>query len=417
MKNRNMFKTLKGFRDFAPDEKRKRDFVVEKIKSVFETFGFEPIETPTLEYASTLLGKYGDEADQLVYTFEDRGKRKVGLRYDQTVPTARFLSQNKEKVSKYFRRYQIQNVFRADNTQKGRYREFLHCDCDIFESTSALADAEILAVFYKVYENLGFKNIKLLVNDRELLFNVLNPFSTQKVPTLSIIQSIDKLSKIKTEGVETELIKKGISVENARAIVNSIQASKKTEKLVEIFKYATALGIPDNVLVFEPTLARGLDYYTGMIFEGVIDGYNSGSVGGGGRYDNLINQLGGPKIPAVGFAIGFDRTIEALENLSLLPKFSSTAKVLITVFGEELSNFSINAAKTLRKANIPTELYPTINDKLGKQIKYANDKNIPFVIIVGPDEAKQDKVTLKNMKSGEEKTLSIPEMLKLVETN
>lgn len=409
----NKLQTLKGFRDFLPVEKRKRDYVAKKIKTSFELFGFEPLETPTLEYAKLLLGKYGEEADKMVYTFEDRGKRMIGLRYDQTVPTARFLSQYNSTLPKYFRRYQMQNVFRAENTQKGRYREFAQCDCDIFGTNAVIADAEILAVFYATYQALGL-TISLRINDRQTLINTLKPFETTAVSVFSIIQSIDKLDKVQKDDVMRELSKKGIAQEKTQAIIDAILSSQPTDNLNQIIDYAERLGVPKKQMVFTPSLARGLDYYTGLIFEGVVPEYSGGSIGGGGRYDHLINQLGGPEISAVGFAIGFDRTIEALDTLKLLPAFDSTAHVLVTIFGEDLARISASVTKTLRTEGIPTELYPTSGDKFGKQLKYADEKNIPFVVIVGPDEAKEHVATLKDMKKGIEVKDTVARLVRII---
>jgi len=402
MANKTTLKTLKGFRDFLPTQSKNREYVITKIRNVFERFGFEPIETPTLEYAEILTGKYGKDADELMYTFIDRGDRQVGLRYDQTVPTARFLSQHQNLLPKFFRRYQIQNVFRAENTQKGRYREFLQCDCDIFGANSALADAEILAVFYAVYFELGLGSVRLLINDRDILFRTLDKYSTGEVSVLSIIQTIDKIDKIMIDGVVAELIKKGVHQNLAKEIVKAIQASSINTRLEEIMMYAQKLGVPEKSMQFSPTLARGLDYYTGLIFEGVIPGNESSSIGGGGRYDNLIEQLGGPDIPSVGFAIGFDRTIEVLEEIGKLPKFGSISQVLVTVFDQSTAKKSAIVATTLRNAGISTELYPNVDDKLSKQLKYINDQKIRYAIIIGPDEIKNEIVTLKNMETGEE---------------
>jgi len=409
----NKLQTLKGFRDFLPVEKRKRDYVAQKIKKSFELSGFEPLETPTLEYAKLLLGKYGDEADKMVYTFEDRGKRMIGLRYDQTVPTARFLSQYSSTLPKYFRRYQMQNVFRAENTQKGRYREFAQCDCDIFGTNSVIADAEILAVFYATYQALGL-TISLRINDRQTLINTLKPFETNAVSVFSIIQSIDKLDKLQKDDVMRELEKKGIAPEKTQAIIDAILSTKPTDNLNQIIDFAENLGVPKKQIAFTPSLARGLDYYTGLIFEGVVPEYSGGSIGGGGRYDNLINQLGGPEISAVGFAIGFDRTIEALDALKLLPAFDSTAQVLVTLFSEDLARSSASITKTLRTEGIQTELYPTSTDTFGKQLKYADGKNIPFVIILGPDEAKENVATLKDMLKGVEVKDTVVNLIRII---
>lgn len=405
--------TLKGFRDFQPKEKRTRDYVTAKIKHVFERFGFDPIETPTLEYAAVLQGKYGEEADKLMYTFEDKGGRQVGLRYDQTVPTARFLSQYQNTLPKYFRRYQIQNVFRAENTQAGRFREFTQCDCDIFGSPSSVADAEILAVFYQVYKELGFDSFIIRLNDRQTLFETIKPHVSSELSTLSIIQTIDKLDKIQEEGVIEELDKKGLPRENAQLLLKNLTETKLPVNLQVIVDQAQKLGVPKDVFEFQPYLARGLDYYTGLIFEGIIPEYGSGSVGGGGRYDNLISDLGGPQIPAIGFAVGFDRTVEVLEKLQLMPTFENSTKVLIAIFDEMLVSNALEVAKRLRDEDISTEVIPTTTDKIGKQFKYADSKSIPFVIIIGPDEAKERKVTIKNLKSGEEKKVNLDEAIEI----
>ncbi len=402
MQNNNL-QPLKGFRDFLPTEKRRRDFVANAIKLAFERFGFEPLETPTLEYASLLLGKYGDEADKLVYSFTDRGDRQVALRYDQTVPTARVLAQYRSELPKYFRRYQIQNVFRADKPQQRRYREFTQCDCDIFDSTSPLADAEILAVFASVYQELGFGEFVIEVNDRASLIAAIEPFATETVSTMSIIQTIDKLDKQTEQEVITELVTKGLTQDAAADVLSSIAKQQPSTALQTIIDDAIALGVPKDLIKFNPALARGLDYYTGLIFEGKVNGF-SGSVGAGGRYDKLIEQLSGVSIPAVGFGIGFDRTVEVANELNLLPENLNTTKVLVTLFDETTQAESLKIATALRNNNVPTEVYPTL-EKLGKQFKYADQKGIPYVIIIGSDERSLGKVTLKNMATGEQQLL------------
>ncbi|NCN03496.1 MAG: histidine--tRNA ligase [Candidatus Pacebacteria bacterium] len=412
MSNKNI-QTLKGFRDFLPEEKRTRNYVQAKIVETFERFGFEPLETPTLEYTSLLLGKYGDEADKLVYSFKDRGDREVALRYDQTVPSARVLSQYQGKLPKYFRRYQIQNVFRADKPQKGRYREFTQCDIDIFGSKSNIADSEILACSYFAYKNVGFENVQLNINDRQVLMKGLSPFATDQVDVYSIIQSIDKLDKKSKQEVITELVEKGLTKSQAEAALISIENSQKSANLNEIIEAAKGLGVPADALVFNPFLARGLDYYTGMIFEIILPEYGSGSCGGGGRYDNLINELGGIDVPAVGVAFGFDRTVEAAVSLNLIPLENSTSTVLVTIFEDKTKQASFETAQSLREAGINVEVYPNI-DKLGKQFKYADSKKIPFVIIIGESEIKENKVVVKNMLSGNQETVSIKKAAEII---
>lgn len=413
MQKQNL-QTLKGFRDFLPEQKRARDLTMAKIKSSFELFGFEPLETPTLEYAELLLGKYGAEADKLVYSFEDRGGRKVALRYDQTVPTARVLSQYQNELGKAFRRYQIQPVFRADKPQKGRYRELIQCDADIFGVTSPLADAEILAVYYDIYKSLGLNDIIIEFNDRETLISTLSEFATESVPVYSIIQTIDKLDKQTESDSVVELVAKGMNESRAKQALANIQSAQQSASLIKIIQIATELGIPSANLKFNPTLARGLDYYTGMIFEGKIPG-ESGSVGGGGRYDNLIENLGGPATPAVGFGLGFDRTIEVLFSRKLMTS-NTTTRVLVTTFSSTLQGSSLSTAKSLRGSDINTELYPDPSDKLDKQFKYADKKGIPYAIVIGDDEVAKGVVTLKNLSTREQTTLSLDEAINQVKS-
>lgn len=410
MKKQNV-QTLKGFRDFLPKEARARQYVAEKIKQTFENFAFEPLQTPTLEYASLLLGKYGDEADKLVYTFEDRGGREVGLRYDQTVPTARVLVQYQEQLPKAFRRYQIQNVFRADKPQKGRFREFTQCDCDIF-SASPLADAEILAVYYAVFKNLGLDSIQIEYNDRELLVKNLMEFATANVSVYSIIQSIDKLDKMTYEAVRDELISKGLNLSMAEAALAKIEKIEKSDNLLEIEQKAIKLGVAKENLVFNPKIARGLDYYTGLIFEGKVMSYGQSSVGAGGRYDNLIEELAGVKMPAVGFALGFDRIVEVCQELGLIPEEQGSARVLIANFPDPNSQEkSLELGQKLREAGIAVEFYLEA-DKLVKQFKLAEQKAIPYIAMIGDEELKNQTISLRDISQRSQVELKFSELIK-----
>lgn len=406
---KNIITNVQGFRDFLPTEKKKRDTVQKIITNTFETFGFEPLETPTLEKQELLLGKYGDEADKLIYKFEDNGGRKLGLRYDQTVPSARVIAQYQNELPKFFRRYQTQEVFRAEKTQKGRYRQFKQCDIDIYGTTSTTSDAEILATVYYSLKNLGFENIKLFINDRQILFNTFEKYATDQVGIFSIIQSIDKLDKISSDEVKQELVKKGLPMKNANGALDDISSSVMTNNLSEIIAKANALGVPKDVLVFNPVLARGLDYYTGMIFEVVSDDYKAGSLGGGGRYDNLVEQLVGIKVPAVGFAFGFDRVVEACDELGLLNKLNNQPKVLVTIL-DSLIDDSLNIARIIRSSGIKTEVYAEQDEKLGKQLTYANKNNFSYVIIIGEQEKSEGKVTVKNMESGKEVGITLEQL-------
>ena len=460
--------TLKGFRDFLPIEAKKRQFVLDILKQVFESYGFEPLETPALEYEEILLGKYGDEGDKLMYRFEDNGKRKVALRYDQTVPLARVIAQYQNELPMPFKRYQIQNVWRADNTQKGRYREFLQCDADIVDSSSPLSDAEIIVTAVKSLEELGFKNYKILINDRNSLEEGSKLLGINPNKTEQVIREQDKIGKLS----EKEIFQNIFSITTntslasvASGTINSLEDLRSTEKAktigewisemniktndnpkgdtgqilsefdkaakgdtgVYLKEYAisepnaikeirinlTKLGLDSEKIIYKRTLARGLSYYTRMIFEVEIESYNAGSVCGGGRYDDLIGTFAGKQIPAVGFSFGFDRLMEAMEELNLFPAELVTTKVLVTVF-PEWENKSLEVARMLREENINTEIY--LEDaKMEKQLKYADKKQIPYAVIIGTDEAKNDTVTVKDLKTRTQKTLpfnQLPDLFK-----
>ena len=414
--SKTMQRTLKGFRDFLPADKAVRDGIELKIVEVFRRFGFQPVETPTLEYAELILGKYGEEADRLVYTFEDRGGRRVALPYDQTVPTARVLTQYQRELPRYFRRYAIGNVFRAENPQKGRYREFRQCDIDIFGSTDALADAEIIACTYFAFHNVGYPQVRIRINDRRSLVAALEPFATPQVDVFSIIRSIDKLDKMRRDAVLAELVDKGLAEASAQDALGAVEQSKPSAELEAILGAVRNLGVPDEALEFSPMLARGLDYYTGAIFEVYVPGFSSGSLAGGGRYDELIEQLGGPKIPAVGIAFGFDRMVEAALHFKITPPGSFAADVLVTVFDETTSSAALAAAAAVRDAGISCEVYPSTNDKLGKQFKLAGQKQIPLVLIIGPDEAAGEIVTVRDMKSGDQESVPLSELVARVQS-
>ncbi len=403
--------TLKGFRDFLPLEARKRQYVITKLQSVFESFGFEPLETPTLEYEEVLTDKYGEEGDQLMYRFEDNGKRKVAMRYDQTVPLARVVAQYQNELSMPFKRYQIQPVWRAENTQKGRYREFVQCDIDTVGTDSALTDAEIIVAALRTYQSLGFKNLTILVNDRSVFGNL---------PVDAII-TIDKLKKIGEEAVCKQLFEKAIvgSIADGKKLLHELTQHRGTPRLIEVFKTLKESGIQESVFRFSPTLARGLDYYTGAIIEVETSDYPYGSLAGGGRYDNLIGMFAGRQIPAVGISFGFDRTIEAMEALNLFPAnlANSSTKVLITIFSEELKEKAIKTATKLREEKINTELYlGEIKEKnpLEKQLKYADQKRIPYVVIIGPEEVTSNSITVKDLQTRTQEKTTVEDFLRKI---
>ena len=399
-------RTLKGFRDFLPKEAKKRQYVLEALKKVFESYGFEPLETPALEYEDILNGKYGTEGEKLMYRFTDNGDRKVAMRYDQTVPLSRVVAQYQNELPTPFKRYQMQNVWRAENTQKGRYREFLQVDADVVGVYSPIADAEVVAITIKSLQTLGFKKFKILINDRTIFSKLVDQgiFSEGEMP--KIIRAIDKIKKIGDEGVIREIVTEGFTEEKARNILQMIKTQEKTDTLNDISTYLESLNLDKDVFQFEPTLARGLDYYTGMIFEVEIEGYEVGSIAGGGRYDNLIGNFAGRDIPAVGFAFGFDRLIEAMETLNLFPNELYTTKVLVTFANSELQKKAIKIADELRDNAINTEVYLE-DTSLEKQLKYADKKQIPYAII-----ADENKLVLKNMTERTQEELNLEQILK-----
>ncbi|MFH0979450.1 MAG: histidine--tRNA ligase [Candidatus Roizmanbacteria bacterium] len=396
--------TLKGFRDFLPSEAIARNYVIGKIKAVFERFGFDPLETPALEYAETLLGKYGEEADKLMYLFEDKGKRRVGLRYDQTVPLARIIAQY-QNIPKPFKRYQIQPVWRAENTQKGRFREFLQCDIDTIGAEDLYSDAEIIICVLATVKYLGFKNTKMLINDRSVFYKMSPKF----------IIAVDKLAKIGKEGVIKELINKGMLKNDAEKFISSFDKTKPPPLIISLFKILKENGLKERLdFEFAPTLARGLDYYTSTIFELSCQDYNAGSIGGGGRYDKLISQFISQDVPAVGFAFGFDRLLEAMKQLNLLPSKTTSTKVLVTVFSDDLLKKSVSVVNDLRNNKINADINFDNNLKLDKQLKYADKKGIPYVIIIGPEEVEKKVFKLKDMKKGEQKELNREDLIKFL---
>lgn len=405
--------TLKGFRDFLPKESRERQWLKSQMTKVFESFGFEPIETPTIEYASLIMGKYGQEADKLVYQFTDNGDRQVALPYDQTVPTARVLAQYQNELPKIFRRYSIKSVFRAEKPQKGRYREFIQSDIDIFGTTSPIADAEIIACTYKVFATVGFINSIIKVNDRKSLVQSLKPFTTDKVDVFSIIQSIDKLDKKPPDAIIQELVQKGLSEQSAQEALQAVQTTVCPKSLQNIIDAANRLGVPNDKIQFTPTLARGLDYYTGMILEVIVPEYPVGSFAGGGRYDNLISQLGGPKTPAVGLAFGFDRMLEGAQKLNLLPTDLSTTQILVLNFDPNLTNTYLDLVDTLRQNGFNTEIYPE-NAPLSKQYKLVDQKAIPWTIIIGSNEEKEGLCIVKNSTTREQTTISQSQLVQFL---
>src|SRR3989344_266910 len=296
--DKQKLQTLKGFRDFLPAEAKKRQYTIDIIRRTFETCGFEPLETPAIEYQEVLLGKYGEEADKLVYQFEDLGGRPVALRYDQTVPTARVLAMYNQQLPTPFRRYQIQTVWRAEKPQSGRFREFLQCDADLYGSASPLADAEVIALSNLLYKNLGFSKYKIFINDRNILFKLMASAGIPEALHFRAIIEIDKLDRKSIDEVSESLKTIGISQENIDHLFYHLDEEQSPDNLKKVIEYSQKLGVEEDKLHFQARLARGLDYYTSTIFEIKIDEYKAGSVLGGGRYDKLIGKLSGVDMSA-----------------------------------------------------------------------------------------------------------------------
>ncbi len=393
--------TPKGFRDLLPDQANAREYVLGKIKESFRLLGFEPLETPSLEFAEVLKGKYGEE-EKLIYEFQTKGGDEVALRYDQTVPLARVIAQYPE-LPKPFKRYQIQSVFRGENTQRGRYREFLQCDADIVGSSSPLADAEILNLVLGIYQNLGL-NVTIKVNDRANFEGLDKKY----------VSAIDKLEKIGESEVLAEMVQKGMAEEDAKVALKKLQETPMSENLKQIVELLEKLGADTNKVKYEPTLARGLDYYTGMIFETVAEG-STGSICSGGRWDKMIGSFSGTDYPAVGFGLGFDRTVEVLESQGLLPNLKSSAKVLVTVFSPALANNSLEVLEALRSKKINSEIWLDPETRLEKQLKYADQKGIPYVVIIGPEEAENGAATLKDLSNKTQQTATLDEAINRIQ--
>ncbi|OGG27590.1 histidine--tRNA ligase [Candidatus Gottesmanbacteria bacterium RIFCSPLOWO2_01_FULL_42_10] len=400
----NKIQNLKGFRDFLPQEALKRQWLRDKISQTFELWGYDPMETPTLEPLELFAGQIGED-EKLFFKFKDPGGKDVALRYDQTVPTCRVVGQYAGQITLPFKRYQIQSAFRAENTQKGRYREFLQCDADIFGISSPFADAEMIALSLNIYKRIGFVRAKVLINDRALL---------KDFPYEAIV-AIDKLKKIGVEGVIKTMEGKGIPLDEAKSYLKTITELKPNETIQVIINYLENAGFPRDWYEFDPTIARSFSYSTGAIWEVEIPDYPGTSVLGGERFDKLIEKISGENIPGTGFGLGFDRTLEAAEALNLIPKQSTNSQVLVTIFSEQLQPQSLKIATQLREGGINTELFPEQTAKLDKQLKYADRKGIPYVIIVGDNEIKQNKVLLKNMQTKSQELLTIIKVISKLE--
>ena len=406
-------------RDILPDRMGVRQYAIGVLRETFERFGFQPLETPAMEYAETLTGKYGEEADRLLYQFEDRGGRRVGLRYDLTVPLCRVVASYPE-LPRPFKRYQIAPVWRAEKPQKGRYREFWQCDVDTVGSASMLADAELLGVATSALRRLGFASFRIKLNNRKLLVALAEYAGVPPAQAGGVYRAIDKREKVGVEAVEKELLEEGLPLAAARRLLELVQLRSDnatdllaevrrqladyplgvegTNELEEVMRYAEALGVTAEECQIDLGMVRGLEYYTGPILEAVVERPRIGSLIGGGRYDRLVGLMGGGDVPATGLSFGLERLIDVLEELEMAPPEvrQRTAQVLVTVFGPETVAESLRLAQELRSAGLRTEVYLG-TDRLGAQLRYASRRGIPFAVILGPDEMAQGEVTMKAM--------------------
>ena len=436
----------RGMRDFLPGDVRKREYVIGRIKQVYERYGFEPLETPAVENIETLMGKYGEEGNQLIFKILKRGEHEktgeadLALRYDLTVPLARVMAQYQNELPKFFKRYQIQPVWRADRPARGRFREFYQCDVDVLGSRSMVVEAELIAAASDALVALGFNDFTIRVNHRQVLTGILDQAGVEAAKHGDALVALDKMDKVGPEGVARELRDRGIVDEsavklmrffeglagaqhaldlvdlgdpaNARAAYNADVLGRLVEfigaheigasgvdDLRQILQFSKASGV-DARIKLDPTLARGLAYYTGAIIEiNVAD--LSGSLGGGGRYDNLVGMFLGKDVPACGFSLGLERIIVVMSEREMFQQISSPAEIMVTVWNEASLDESLALARELRDKKLKVDVYPEA-DKLGKQVKYASERGISFVAILGDEERSRGEVAIKNMWSGEQ---------------
>ncbi|ESU23515.1 histidyl-tRNA synthetase [Flavobacterium enshiense DK69] len=447
----------KGTRDFSPAEVAKRNYIFSIIKSNFEKFGYQPIETPTFENSETLMGKYGEEGDRLIFKILNSGDylaktnetflteknslkltsqiSEKALRYDLTVPFARYVVQHQNEIEFPFKRYQIQPVWRADRPQKGRFREFYQCDADVVGSTSLWQEVELVQLYDSVFSTLGLEGVTIKINNRKILSGIAEVIGASD-KLIDFTVALDKLDKIGEDGVKKEMLEKGISeaalekvqplfnftgtisekIEKLSALLSSsAEGMKGVEELQFICDNIMALGLDKSELDLDVTLARGLNYYTGAIFEvSAPKGVAMGSIGGGGRYDDLTGIFGLKNMSGVGISFGLDRIYLVLEELNLFPQtVTSTSKALFLNFGHEEALYSMKAIAQLRKEGIKVEMYPD-NAKIGKQFQHADKRGIPFAVIVGGDEIANNQYALKDLASGEQKKVSLDELKELL---
>ncbi len=444
----------RGMRDFLPAEVRKREYVIGVIKSVYERYGFEPLETPAVENKETLMGKYGEEGNQLIFKILKRGEHEktgeadLALRYDLTVPLARVVAQYQNELPKFFKRYQIQPVWRADRPARGRFREFYQCDVDVLGSRSMVVEAELIAAASDALVALGFNDFTIRLNHRQVLPAMLKSFGVDVGKHNAAITVLDKLDKIGKGNARAELILVGVADQSADALLGELSDSLQAlhddvreadqklnqitidglkklpgfdekgraglSELEEILRLSAATSVSGHIKI-DPRLARGLSYYTGAIMEINVEGI--GSLGGGGRYDNLVGMFLGKDVPACGFSLGLERIIVVMSEREMFPAalVSSPADVMVTIWNEDSIAESVAVATELRGNGLRVDVYPEA-DKMGKQFKYAASRGIPFVAIVGDDERAKGEVAIKDMKSGEQRSVKRGEMASMLDS-
>ena len=439
----------KGTRDFTPKIMFRRNYIFKIVKSNFERYAYSPIETPAMENLDTLTGKYGEEGDRLIFKILNSGDflsksninenttskllskeiAEKALRYDLTVPFARFVVNNKNDITFPFKRYQMQNVWRADRPQKGRFREFYQCDADVIGSNSLLNEIELIQLCDDIFTDLKVPNIKILINNRKILAAMIEMMSASEFFDDFVI-ILDKIDKIGLEKVEDELIKIGVP-KNKLSILNNFLNITDIDKLTNllgdskigvigvqelkyIMKNIENLNLKSSELKFDITLARGLDYYTGSILEVKSQDVNIGSIAGGGRYDDLTSVFGLDDVSGVGISFGIDRIYLVMEELGLFPKdIDLSTQVMFVNFGEKESLYCLSLLKELRNNNISAELYPS-SVKIKKQMTYADNKGVQFVIMIGEDEMKSNTLSVKDMNSGEQNNLTLTQFMKKI---
>jgi len=422
-------KLLKGFRDYLPADLIVRQQMMDKVRGVFESFGFSPLETPALEYQETLIGKYGEETDKQLYLFKDQGDRDIGLIFDLTIPLARVIAMYPE-LSKPFKRYQIQRVWRAEKPQAGRYREFYQCDVDIIGSDSMMADTEIILIDIATLTALGVKDFTVKINNRKILNDFLGSIKIAEKDVSNVLRAIDKRDKIGEKEMREQLDVKKEQADKIIDFINIfgsndeildkvgviISESEGLKELKTVINNLKASGVEEKYYQIDLAMVRGADYYTGTVFETFLNQLPKiGSDMSGGRYDKLISMFLGEEIPAVGISLGIDRLLAGLKELKLVTTKESLSEVLITVFDQKDIGEYLKIASELRKEGIKTELYSQA-DNLKKQIKYADKQSIPLVLIAGEDELKENKVAIKNMKTGKQVEIKRGELIEKVKS-